>query len=111
MWIGFLSSVSRGYVWHMEVPGPGVESELQLQDYTTATVMWDLSCICDLAAVCGNARSLIHWVRPRIKPTFSQTLCWFLNLLSRNVNSQEDVFLKCQDGLAVRLSSLQQPYS
>ena len=28
--------------WHMEVPGLGVESELQLLAYTTATAMRDL---------------------------------------------------------------------
>ena len=34
--------------WHMEVPRLGVESELQLPAYTTATAMADLSCISDL---------------------------------------------------------------
>ena len=34
--------------WHMEVPRLGVESELQLLAYTTATAAQDLSCICDL---------------------------------------------------------------
>ena len=33
---------------HMEVPRLGVESELQLPAYTTATATWDLSCMCDL---------------------------------------------------------------
>ena len=32
----------------MEVPGPEVESELQLQAYTTATATEDLSSVCDL---------------------------------------------------------------
>ena len=32
----------------MEVPRLGVTLELQLLAYTTATVMQDLSCICDL---------------------------------------------------------------
>ena len=36
------------HLWHMEVPGLGVESELQLAAYTTASAMWDLSRICDL---------------------------------------------------------------
>ena len=36
----------RGTPWHMEVPRLGVESELQLPAYITATQ--DLSCICDL---------------------------------------------------------------
>ena len=33
---------------HMEVPRLGVESELQLLVYTTATATPDLSCVCDL---------------------------------------------------------------
>ena len=33
---------------HMEVPRLGVQSELQLSAYTTATATWDPSCICDL---------------------------------------------------------------
>ena len=34
--------------WRMEVPRPGVQSELQLPVYTTATAVRILSCICDL---------------------------------------------------------------
>ena len=33
---------------HVEIPRLGVESELQLPAYTTATAPWDLSCVCDL---------------------------------------------------------------
>ena len=33
---------------HMEVPRLGIQSELQLLTYTTATAMPDLSCVCDL---------------------------------------------------------------
>ena len=36
------------YPWHMEAPKLGVESELQLPAYTTATAMQDLNCVCDL---------------------------------------------------------------
>jgi len=32
----------------MKAPRPGVESELQLLGYTTATAMQDLSLVCDL---------------------------------------------------------------
>ena len=35
----------------------------------------------------GNSISLTHWVRPGIKPTSSQKLCWVLNPLSHNRNS------------------------
>ena len=36
------------HLQHMEVPMLGVESELKLLPYTTATAMRDPSCICDL---------------------------------------------------------------
>ena len=37
------------HLGHMEVPGLGVEGELQLLAYTSATATsWDLSCICHL---------------------------------------------------------------
>ena len=36
------------HLWHMEVPRIGVESELQLPAYTTATATRDPSCIFDL---------------------------------------------------------------
>ena len=47
--ISFFFLVFLGpHPWHMEVPRLGVESELQLPAYTTATEMPDLSCVCDL---------------------------------------------------------------
>ena len=47
------------HLWHMEVPGLGVELELQLQVYTTDIATPNLSLICDFyAPVCGNARIL-----------------------------------------------------
>ena len=36
------------YLRHMEVPRLGVQSELHLLAYTTATATWNLSCVCDL---------------------------------------------------------------
>ena len=36
------------HTWHMEVPRLGVESELQLLAYTTATAPWDPSRVFDL---------------------------------------------------------------
>ena len=32
----------------MDIPRPGVELELQLPVYATATGTWDPSCVCDL---------------------------------------------------------------
>ena len=36
------------HLWHMEVPRQGVQSELQLLAYATATATSDLSQVCDL---------------------------------------------------------------
>ena len=36
------------HLQHMEIPGLGIELELQLPAYTTATATWDLSWVCDL---------------------------------------------------------------
>ena len=47
---------------HMEVPSLGVQSELQLPVYTTATATWDPSHVCD--------------------PHHSSRPCWILNPLS-----------------------------
>ena len=38
----------RPYLLHMEVPRLGVQSELQLPAYTTATAMPELNRVCDL---------------------------------------------------------------
>ena len=45
-WAG--GGVGGVHLWQMEVPRLGVESELQLLAYATATAILDLSCICDL---------------------------------------------------------------
>ena len=37
--------------------------------------------------VCGNVRSLTHWMRPGIEFSYSQTLGWVLNLPSHKGNS------------------------
>ena len=44
----FLGGVFLGlHLRHMEVPRPGVESELQLPAYTTATAILDPGRVCD----------------------------------------------------------------
>ena len=53
----------------MEVLRLGAESELQLQDYATATEMWDLSCICDL-----HQSSLKRWNPNPLSEARDQTL-------------------------------------
>ena len=40
-----LLSILQPHLWHMEAPGPGAESELQLLVYTTAMATPDPSCI------------------------------------------------------------------
>ena len=55
----------------MEVPRLGVEEELQLLTYITATAMWDLS------HICGHTRSLAHRARSGIKPASSWILVGF----------------------------------
>ena len=44
----FLSFFKEPHLQHMEIPGLGVQSELQLQSYARTTVMLDLKHICDL---------------------------------------------------------------
>ena len=44
----FFLFVFGPHPWHLEVPRIGVELELQLRDYATATVTWDLSHVCKL---------------------------------------------------------------
>ena len=53
IWVGFfvlffVFFFSKLRLWHMAVPGLGVESDLHLPAYATATAMPDPSHICDL---------------------------------------------------------------
>ena len=56
----FLFFFLWSYLWHKEVPRPGVKLELQLWP---TRQLWQYQ-ICDLRciAACGNAGSLTHWV-------------------------------------------------
>ena len=68
-------------LWHMEVLGPGVELELQLLTYPTATAVPDPSCICDLCRSLWQCQILNplsgarDWVRIFIDT--SQFLSWW----------------------------------
>ena len=77
------------YLWHMEVPGLGVESELLLLAYTTATATQDLShiSVCTTAhsnAPLNEARDRIHilmdpsWIRFHCTAVGTPS-CSFLN--------------------------------
>ena len=48
IYIYFFFCFLRPHPWHMEVPRPGVQLELYLPAYTTATATSDLSHICDI---------------------------------------------------------------
>ena len=54
----------------MEVPRPGVKSELQLPAYTTATATWDLSQVCTYTTAHSNAGSLTHAAGLGMEPVF-----------------------------------------
>ena len=74
----------------MEVPRLGVELELQLLVYTTATATWDLSHVCDLH------HSL--WQHQILNP-LSEDGDWTRILmdsflLHHNVNSQDFILIK-----------------
>ena len=55
-------------VQHLEVPRLGVELELQLLVYATATATWDLSCVCDL-----HHSSWQHWILNPLSEARDQT--------------------------------------
>ena len=59
---------------HMEVPWWGVESELHILVYATATATWDLA----HTTAQGNTGSLTHWARPEIKTVSSWILVGFI---------------------------------
>ena len=82
------------HLWHMEIPWLGVESELHLQAYATATATPDPSqaTCANCAAACDNARSLTHWGKPGIEATSSWRWCQVLNPLSHSRNSPTSLF-------------------
>ena len=86
------------HLWHIEVPRLGVEFELQLLAYTTATAVPDLSRIWDLHL----QLTAVPQVRSWIKPTSSWILihvcyCWatagtpYMLFSSPQNNSKQDV--------------------
>ena len=64
------------HLQHMEIPRPGIESELQLP--ATATATQDPSCVWDLHDSSQQPESLTHWQRLGIKPTSSWILVGFV---------------------------------
>ena len=71
----------------MEVHRLGVNGSCSCRPIPQPQQCWIQAAPVTYTAACGNAGSLTHWARPGIKPIFSQRLCWVLNLLSHNGNS------------------------
>ena len=70
----FLFCFLGSHLRHMEVPRLGVESELQLPVYTTATATWYSSCICDL-----HHNSQQYWIlNPLIEARDWTASSWIL---------------------------------
>ena len=72
---------------HMEVPGLGVESELQLLAYATTIAMPDLSCICNLGCSLPQYRVLDLLNKARDQTSILMDTSQLLKLLSHNGNS------------------------
>ena len=67
----------------MEFPSLGVESELKLRAYTTATAVWDPSRICDLRHSSWQCQILNPLVGPEIEPASSWILDKFVSTRSQ----------------------------
>ena len=73
-------------MWHMEVPGLGVKSELKLPAYGRATATWDPSHICDLHHRLWQRQSLNPLGKARDQTHILIDTSWVLNPLSHNRN-------------------------
>ena len=67
------------HLWHMEVPRLGVESELQLLAFATATATQDPSCICSLHHISQQCQILNPKRGLGIKPASSRILVRFVS--------------------------------
>ena len=75
------------HLWHMDVPRQGVESELQLLAYATATAMPDVSGICDLHCRLQQCQILNPLSKARNQTHILMDTSQVLNLLIHNRNS------------------------
>ena len=73
--------------WHMELPRLGVQSELQLLSYATATATWNLSHFCDLQHSSRKRRILNPLSKARDRTCLLMDTSQIINPLSRNGNS------------------------
>ena len=92
LWMSLFFFFLGLHPWHMEVPRLGIESELQLSAYTTATATPD---------------PLTHWVGPGIRPACFMDTSRVLNPLSHSGNSSMDVTLKMKGKIMTDLVKLQ----
>ena len=75
------------HLWHMELPRLGVELELQRPPYTTATVIQDLSHLCDLHHSSRPCRILNPLSETRHQTCILMDTSQVRNLLSHNGNA------------------------
>ena len=68
-------------------PGPGIELELQLPAYTTATAMWDPSHVCDLHHSSQQCQIFNPLSEARDQTCIFMDTSWVLKPLSHNENS------------------------
>ena len=83
----FFLSFSGPHPQHKEVPRLGMDSELQLPAYTTATATWDSSCICDLRHSSQQRRILNPQSRARDRTRIPMDTSRILNLLNHDRNA------------------------
>ena len=79
------------HLWYMEFPRLGVELELQLPAYTTATATPDLSHICKLHLSLWQCQILNPLSEARDQTQILMDTSQVLNLLSHNRNSPSDI--------------------
>ena len=89
------------YLWHIDVPRPGVKLELHLLAYTTAIATPDPSCLCDLSHSSWQHQSLNPLSEARARTLIHMDTNQFHNPLSHNGNSLTflifiDHFHKCR---------------
>ena len=80
--------------WHMEVPRIGVESELQLPDYTPAIATQDPNHICDLYYTSLQCQILNPLIEARDQTCILMDINQVLNPLSHNGNSSGKLCLE-----------------
>ena len=88
---GFFFSFLQPHLWHIKIPRPGVESELQLHPTPQPQQHKILAVSATYAAAYSITRYLNHWAMPGIELTFSRGQQQLLNPLSHNRNSLKDV--------------------